>query len=434
MNPLPETIGTAYEEVVAVGSLIKFELKKICSQRVMQISIIAIAAFLAWVTTFNITSQYALDPDVVGSELEGSAAIAQQKEDANALAGPITDAAVTDAVREWKTFMDDDEIADRYRWDDLNSGTNAKEYWDFYAPRTKYLSLVVGPWMQGFEMPVSVASRIDASTTLDLYGQAQQKIASELTGGNSVFFYSEAEQAFWIGKAETVQTPTEYGYAGGWLDFFDMSAFLIFALILMPIACANVFNREYREKTDAVLLSTKLGRSTLGLAKVLASIIVASAIYLIMAAVLLGVPLIFFGLDGAGLPMQLRDLCNTYDLSVSAAALVLCAVGYVVMLGLLGLTLLLSSKMRSSMGILAIIAAILIVPMMMSNLHNNVANHVLFLFPFLALDANNFFDMVSYSIGAVVIEYPVMLTMLYGLLFIVGFVLAIRSFNKHQVA
>ena len=213
-----------------------------------------------------------------------------------------------------------------------------------------------------------------------------------------------------------------------------MSAFLIFALILMPIACANVFNKEYREKTDAVLLSTKLGRSKLGLAKVLASIIVASAIYLIMVAVLLGVPLIFFGLDGAGLPMQLRDLCNTYDLSVSAAALVLCAVGYVIMLGLLGLTLLLSSKMRSSMGILAIIAAILIVPMMMSNLHNNVANHVLFLFPFLALDANNFFDMISYSIGAVVMEYPVMLAMLYGLLFVVGFVLAIRSFNKHQVA
>lgn len=434
MNLSGSPVNTVHEEVVAVGSLIKFELKKICSQRVMQISIIAIAAFLAWVTTFNITSQYALDPNSVGSEFEGSAAIAQQKEYADALAGPITDAAATDAIREWKTFMVGDDIADEYRWTGPTMGADAKAYWDFYAPRTKYLALIVGPWMQGFEMPVSVASRINANTTLDLYGQARQKVTSELSGGNEVFSYSDAEQTFWMGKAESVQTPAEYGYAGGWLDFFDMSAFLIFALILMPIACANVFNKEYREKTDAVLLSTKLGRSKLGLAKVLASIIVASAIYLIMVAVLLGVPLIFFGLDGAGLPMQLRDLCNTYDLSVSAAALVLCAVGYVIMLGLLGLTLLLSSKMRSSMGILAIIAAILIVPMMMSNLHNNVANHVLFLFPFLALDANNFFDMISYSIGAVVMEYPVMLAMLYGLLFVVGFVLAIRCFNKHQVA
>lgn len=417
-----------------MGSLIKFELKKICSQRVMQISIIAIAALLAWVSTFNITSQHALDPNALGSEFEGSSAIAQQKENANALAGPITDEAVTDAIREWKTFMEGDEIADEDRWDGSNMGANAQEYWDFYAPRTNYLSLIVGPWMQGFEMPVSVASRIDTSSTLDLYGQAQQKIASELEEGNSVFSYSDAEQAFWMGKAESVQTPTDYGYAGGWLDFFAMSAFLIFALIIMPIACAGVFSREYREKTDAVLLSTKLGRSKLGLAKVLASIITASAIYLVMVAVLLGVPLIFFGIDGAGLPMQLKELCNTYDLSVGAATLTLCAVGYVVMLGLLGITLLLSSKMRSSMGILAIIAAIVIIPMMMSNLHNNVANHILFLFPFLALDANNFFDMVSYSVGAIVIEYPIMLAMLYGLLFIVGSLVAVRCFSKHQVA
>lgn len=427
-------ISTVREGVVAVGSLIKFELKKICSQRVMQISIIAIAAFLFWVTSFNITSQYALDPNAIGSEFEGASAIAQQKENADALAGPITDEAVTDAVREWKTFMEGDEIADRYRWDGPEIGADAKEYWGFYAPRTSYLSLIVGPWMQGFEMPVSVASRIGTSTTLDLYGQARQKIASELAGGSAIFSYSDAEQAYWMGKAEKVQTPVEYGYAGGWLDFFDMSVFLIFALILMPIACAGVFNREYREKTDAVLLSTKLGRSKLGLAKALASVIATSTIYLVMAAVLLGVPLIFFGIDGAGLPMQLKELCNTYALSVSAAALILCAVGYVIMLGLLGLTLLLSSTMRSSMGILAIIAAIVILPMMMSNLHNNVANHILFLFPFLALDANNFFDMVSYSVGSIVVEYPVVLAMAYGALFIIGSLVAVRCFSKHQVA
>lgn len=48
-----------------MGSLIKFELKKICSQRVTQVAVIVIAALLAWVTTFNITSQFALDPNAV---------------------------------------------------------------------------------------------------------------------------------------------------------------------------------------------------------------------------------------------------------------------------------------------------------------------------------------------------------------------------------
>lgn len=417
-----------------MGSLIKFELKKICSQRVTQVAVIVIAALMAWVTTFNISSQYALDPNAIGEEFEGASAIAQQKENADALAGPITDKAATDAIREWKAFMAGDEIAERYQWGDANVSADAKEYWDFYAPRTNYLSFIVGPWMQGFEMPVSVASRIDTTATLDLYEQARQKVASELVGGNQAFTYSEAEQTFWKEKASSIQTPVEYGYAGGWLDFFDMSVFLIFALIVCAIACASVFNTEYREKTDAVLLSTKLGKSKLGTAKVIASVIVASVVYLVMLVVLLGVPLAFFGTEGADLPMQLRELCNTYNLSLGVATLILCAVGYVVMLGLLGITLLLSSRMRSSMGILAIIAAIVIVPMMMSNLHNNVANHILFLFPYLALDANNFFDMVSYSLGPLVVEYPVALAIFYAALFIAGVVLSKRWFSKHQVA
>ena len=417
-----------------MGSLIKFELKKICSQRVTQVAVIVIAAFLAWATTFNISSQYAFDPNAVGVEFEGASAIAQQKENADALAGPISDKAATDAIREWKTFMVGDEIAERYQWGDANASADAKEYWDFYAPRGSYLSLIVGPWMQGFEMPVSVASRINTSTTLDLYGQARQKVASELAAGNDVFVYTEAEQAFWKEKVSNVQTPVEYGYAGGWLDFFDMSAFLIFALIVCAIACASVFNTEYRERTDAVLLSTKLGKSKLGSAKVIASVIVASVVYLVLLAVLLGVPLAFFGTEGAGLPLQLRELCNAYSLSLGAAVLLICVVGYLVMLGLLGVTLLLSSRMRSSMGILAIIAAIVIVPMMMSNLHNNIANHILFLFPYLALDANNFFDMVSYSLGPLVVEYPVALAIFYAALFVVGTVLSRRWFSKHQVA
>lgn len=62
-----------------MGSLIKFELKKIYTQRVTQVAVIAIAALMVWVTTFNISSQYALDPNAVGKEFEGASAIAQQK-------------------------------------------------------------------------------------------------------------------------------------------------------------------------------------------------------------------------------------------------------------------------------------------------------------------------------------------------------------------
>ncbi len=43
-------------------------------------------------------------------------------------------------------------------------------------------------------------------------------------------------------------------------------------------------------------------------------------------------------------------------------------------------------------------------------------------------------DMVSYSLGHVVMEYPVMLAIPYGVLFVGGSLLAARSFSRHQVA
>lgn len=418
-----------------MGSLIRFELKKILSRRVMQVSLGVIFAMLCVITCFNITSQYALDPDQVGKEFEGTEAIAHLKENAHALAGPITDKGATEALREYKVFIGSDgEVKERYRPDRSIPGADAAEFWRFNATHGAYMSLLTQPWMSGFQMPVSVAATIDTSSTVDLYGQVHAKIASQLASTEGALTYTAAEKDFWLAKLDSVSMPVEYGYAGGWEDFLDLEQYLIFGLLAVVITCASVFNIEYREKTDAVLLSTRFGKTRLATAKVVAAVIVSSAIYWLMAFVLLVVPLVFFGAEGANLPIQASALTNTYSVSFSSASLICCLVGYLVMLGLLGITLLLSSRMRSSMGILAISVALVIVPLFVPNLSNNIANHVLFLFPYYALEPHNLFDMISYSIGPIVIEYPVMLSILFLVLFVAGSLLAARSFSKHQVA
>lgn len=421
-----------------MGSLIKFELKKILSRRVMQISLGVILAFSCYVVVFNITSQFALNLNVVNEEFEGTEAIAQMKTNADALAGPITNEKTTETLREYKVFIDPEgEIIDKYRPDRATPGTpspSVTEYWKFHATHYAYITLLTRPWMNGFELPSTVTARINTSQTVDLYGQIHAKIAAQLENTQGVFSYSEAEKAFWMNKAESVTTPIVYGYAGGWKDFFELAQFLIFALIAVVIACASVFNVEYREKTDAVLLSTRYGKSRLGKAKIAAAFIVSSAIYWFLALFLLVVPLVFFGADGGELQLQCWSLLNTYSMSFSAASLASCFIGYLAMLGLLGIVLALSARVRSSMGILALGAAIVILPTFISNLHNNIANHVLFLFPYLALDPQNLFGMVSYSIGPLVFEYPVVLTVFYLALFVGGSLLAAHSFSKHQVA
>lgn len=423
-----------------MASLVKYELKKIASRRVTQVASAFILALLVVVSWLNISMQYALVPDQVGEEVEGVAAIAQQKANADALAGPITDEAATEAIRELQSFIGDDgEIAPEFQTriydEEAPAPTeDAERYWRFHSVYGKYLALLTNPYSPGYELPVTIASRMDTGQTLDLYGQARAKLESKLDDEQGEFAYTDAERAFWLDKAARVQTPVEYGYAGGWLDFLDMAQSLIFALLLAAIACAGAFNVEYRDRTDAVLLSTRLGKSRLGIAKVVAAFVVTTVLYAVTAAVLLGMPLALFGADGAGLPLQVRSLSNAYGLTVADASVAVCLAGYAATLALLGIVLALSSRMRSQMGILAIAAAIVLLPLFAPQLQNNVVNHVLYLFPYFALDPANLFGVVSYAAGPVVVEYPVVLAVLYLLVFAVGTAFAVRSFSRHQVA
>lgn len=426
-----------WRKVPIVGSLIRFEIKKIVSRRVTQVTVGIILLMFLIMTWWNISSTYALDPDEFDRELEGTAAIEQIKMNADAFAGPITNERVTQVIKEYKRFIDlnEGEIKDEFRADSSDPGKQAEEYWNFSATHNAFLSLVVRPWMQGFQMPVSVAATIDTSSTVDLYGQIRAKVESQLDDDEyKRFTYTQAEKDFWIDRSDAVSTPIEYGYSGGWKDFLQMTQFLIFALIAVVIACASVFNIEYREKTDAVLLSTKNGKAELGWAKVIAATIVSSAIYWILSLTMLIFILVLFGMDGSSLPIQSWKILNTYSLSVASASLTCCFIGYAAMLGLLGIVLMASSKMRSSVGILAIGVAFVLIPMFIPNLQNNIANHTLYLFPYFALDPNNLFDLVSYSLGSLVVEYPIMLSILYLALFVIGSLLAARSFSKHQVA
>ena len=417
-----------------MASLIAFELRKMFTKRVTQVSIGAILLIVAANIWFNLTFQYALDPDEVGVEFEGAPAAAQIKTNADALAGPITDEKATEVLREYQAFINPEgEIRDEFRTDGAVRGERAEEYWKFNATHYAYLGLLTQPWTTGYQMPVSVASTIDTSGTVDLYGQVRAKIASNLDASGT-FSYSDAEKDFWNSKAQGVSTPVEYGYAGGWKSFLGLVQHLIFALLAVVITCASIFNGEYRAKTDAVLLSTKFDKSKLGRAKVLAAVIAASAIYWLVALMVLAVPLVVAGLDGAGLPIQALILTNVYDISLAGASLTCCVVGYCATLALLGVVLALSARIDSPMGILAIGVVLVLAPVFVPAVSSSIANHVLYLFPYAALNPNNLFGMVSYAAGPVVIEYPVLCVGVYVVLFVVGVVFAGRVFRRHQVA
>lgn len=77
--------------------------------------------------------------------------------------------------------------------------------------------------------------------------------------------------------------PLQYGYNDSW-ELFFMSFFgptftiAILALIVIIIAVSTVFSSEYSMKTDALILTTKLGKNKQITAKLLASLIFATLV------------------------------------------------------------------------------------------------------------------------------------------------------------
>ena len=86
------------------------------------------------------------------------------------------------------------------------------------------------------------------------------------------------------------------------------------------------------------------------------------------------------------------------------------------------------------MGILAVGVALILIPVFVPTMTSSIANHIIYLFPYNALNPFSLFGMVSYAIGPVVVELPVFLAAFYLLLFAAGITLAIGTFKRHQVA
>ncbi len=161
--------------------------------------------------------------------------------------------------------------------------------------------------------------------------------------------------------------PIGYGWSGGWDNILDCTAFLVFAIFAACVTVTPLFASVSREGTDAVLLSTRNGRGRLVAAKLAAAVLyatalfavgaaigcgvslafygaggadlAATALFAVGAAIGCGVSLAFYGAGGADLAIQNYALASPYDLTMARAAALYICIFYLVMLGMLALTL-----------------------------------------------------------------------------------------------
>ena len=407
-----------------MGTLIKFELKKILGNRA---GMVACALLLAMLVAVSAMAVGVRDYDT-GEYVQGIRAQQALRAQAERHAGTLTDervaadAAVYDrAVALWEQQP---ELADLGGWEVADDAaiTLGLDFWretgailtdDYY---TEVVGTLDSTNPRATSLREGARARVDGALSQGLWGYHP---------------YTEAEKAYWRSLEDGIAWPLEYGYDHGWDNVFAWKGFSGLAVVAICIALSGVFAGEYRDRTAAIVLPTRRGKRALPVAKVAASFIFTTAYWLLVAGLVIGTRVMLYGADGWNLPLQVSTgMDNPYPLTVGQAVLLSYGLGYLVALGTAAFALIISSRVRTTLPVAAITMSVVFLGVI--GLFAKPLIKIAMLTPFTGL-SYAYDVMASYAVGPFVADLPTVLVLLYGVMLVVLTPLAVRAFKRHQV-
>ncbi|MBP3918272.1 MAG: ABC transporter permease subunit [Clostridia bacterium] len=407
--------------------LVKYEFLKILRKKstriVMAVSLL-VTAFLFGLPILQFQTYHQ------EGVIKGFEGINYEKEQTAKYAVSLTDTYITEAIREVQQLFDN---PDYVGYDGHERFLIENAYWDNIAPKEALLGMIAKNFANPNEsVGYNSLPELDISEGVNFYRARQEKIEKLLNASSNGM--SEKQKTYWQNMNSKVDEPFQYGYYKGWEVIISSFELLTFALFAVCIVIAPVFSGEYQAGTDAVILSAKYGKTKLTTAKIIASYLFGVLAFTLHVIIALGLPLAAFGFEGWDLPLQIANTTIPYPLTFLQAALIQLSVVYLVLSALIGLTLLLSAKMKSPYLVLTVLAPVLFIPLFLSpNGTTGVYNLTLFLLPYRATvpELGNY---ISYQFGGIVFDAFTMRAILYAVLTMIMLPIARIGFKKHQVS
>lgn len=362
--------------------------------------------------------------------IKGTAGIAYEKAQYADISVSLTNDYIAETIREVQALF---ENPDNVGYDGHEQFLIEDAYWNGIAPRESLLNMLARNYANPNEsVGYHTLADLDISDGMDFYQARQEKIEKILNNASKGL--SEEEKDYWRGLNSKVEEPFQYGYYGGWEAIITAFELLMFAVLAVSIVIAPVFSGEYQAGTDAVILSGKYGKTKLTTAKLLAALLFGLLAFTFHAIVALGLPLAALGTDGWDLPLQINGTTIPYPLTFLQGTLVNLGVIYVVLIAVIGLTLFLSSRMKSPYLVLLVVVPVLFIPMFLSpNGTAGIYNLLVLLTPYQSL-VPGFGSFLSYQFGSAVLDAFSMRAIVYTILALILLPLARIGFKKHQAA
>lgn len=398
--------------------LFYFELKKIVSRRGNQVAILLGIVLMVVCSIVLIQGESYYDGTM---ELNGVEAILKQKEIESGLPSELSDKFLTGLIADYQQQI---------------AGNPDSFDFSLIKPKWNLFRLIASNYTEWNDpLDWTILNQISTDGSIHFYDRRIDKIETLLNTEYSFGNYTEAEKEYWMEKAERIHTPFQWGSTSTWKLIWTGIEMQIFLLFILSFCIAPVFAGEYQTHTDALLMTTRYGKSKAISAKIMASFVFAVLYIVLCSSVSIGIIAITLGMDGGNLPVQLMDSIIPYQWTLAKACGINLLVILVIACFLTAFSLLLSTICRSPMIVLAADVALFFGSVFLPSSKSSILwNKIAYLFPLHCFDLQSVLTAYnSYKIGGLRICYPAMIFITYIILTVICLLCTKISFQKHQI-
>lgn len=419
-----------------MNTLTGFELRKLISRKS---TLIGLIGFLVVSLLSTVVPAFQEDSYEASGTVKGFAAIALEKSYARSFQGELTPAVFSQTASTYQKILNELVNPNEETGMGAGSGISNEDFYKVYS-----LSPVLNYLRKGFspagEYNYDVVDTLTPEKAATFYDQRTGTIQQVLNHPPDGVSYSEDAKATFLRMNDQITIPMKFDYSRGWSLLLQNSGFFFLTVcFILSVFTAPVFSGEYQSGADAIILATRYGRSKLIRAKINASLLFTSGMFLLAWLMALALSMIVYGASGWNSPLQTIDtryLFSPYPVTVLGAFLLTTLIGWLACLAIVSFTLLLSSRMRTPFSVMIWSIVLLFVPLFIpESRENRLFNHLLALLPGRQTEVYSRFR--GYDLLEVVglnVPLPYAIGWTAFLITIVLLPFAWRGFRKHEVA
>ena len=326
--------------------IFRLELKRVLKSRLTWILLalaLLLSVLLAYLPTTYCYSNYT---DEAGNEvnLTGLASIAYEKERQADASGIVTPERVREAVEIYQACLTSYGVTESY---DLPEGVYEKEI------------LPIAPLLHGVKEAFAdpdtgmapTIMEIDPAQIDDYYSVCEARIVSLMAMEQPD---SQAAQHKAVEMYRQIEKPFEVypGMSSAVMDYQNIMGFLV--LLFCVVIAAPVFSADYQSGADDILRCTKYGRINLGVAKLLAVLLISGLAFIVCAVTFIVVTNSLFGWECIKTSIQMMySIVTLAEMDIGQLQVLFAVAGLLSVLASVSFTLFLSSKCKSTVSSLA---------------------------------------------------------------------------------